>query len=187
MKSNLKKLAVSSIFIALSTILSELIPSISLPFGGSVTILSMVPVCLIGILFGVKWGVCANLVYGIIQMFFGFGNFSYATGLFAVLAIALFDYIVAYGVLGLSGIFKNVIKNRVLAAVLGVILCCLLRFVCHFITGVTVWREIVSTWGAIWYSITYNATYMLPEIITTPLGVLLLIKTKALNFLFSKD
>ena len=186
MKTNLKKLAVSSIFIALSTILSELIPSISLPFGGSITVLSMVPVCLIGIMFGVKWGVCANLVYGIIQMFFGFGNFSYATGLLAVITIALFDYIVAYAVLGLSGIFTKVIKNRVLAAVLGVVLCCLLRYLCHFITGVTVWREIVNTWGAIWYSITYNASYMLPEIITTPLGVFLLIKTKALNPLLSK-
>ena len=186
MKSNLKKLAVSSIFIALSTILSELIPSISLPFGGSITILSMVPVCLIGIMFGIKWGVCANLTYGIIQLLFGIGNFSYATSLTAIIIIALFDYIIAYGVLGLSGIFIKIIKNRVLAGVLGVILCCLLRFICHFITGVTVWREIISTWGAIWYSITYNASYMLPEIITTPLGVFLLIKTKALNSLFLK-
>ena len=187
MKSNLKKLAVSSIFIALSTILSELIPSISLPFGGSITVLSMVPVCLIGIMYGVKWGVCANLVYGLIQMFFGFGNFSYATGFLAVIAIALFDYIAAYGVLGLSGVFMKAVKSKALAAVLGVILCCILRFACHFITGVTVWREIVDPLGAIWYSITYNASYMLPEIITTPLGVFLLLKTKALNFLFSKD
>jgi thiamine transporter len=186
MKSNLKKLAVSSIFIALSTILSELIPSISLPFGGSITVLSMVPVCLIGIMFGIKWGICSGLVYGVIQMFFGFGNFAYATGFIAVLTIALFDYVVAYGVLGLSGIFMKLVKNKAVAALLGVILCCFLRFVCHFITGVTVWREIVSTWGAIWYSITYNASYMLPEIITTPLGAFLLIKTKALNSLISK-
>ncbi len=186
MNSNLKKLAVSSIFIALSTILSELIPSISLPFGGSITILSMVPVCLIGIMFGIKWGVCANLVYGIIQLFFGWGNFSYATSFIAIITIALFDYLIAYGVLGLSGIFIKIIKNRALACVLGVILCCFLRFICHFITGVTVWREIVSTWGAIWYSITYNATYMLPEIITTPFGVFLLVKTKAINSLFIK-
>jgi thiamine transporter len=119
-------------------------------------------------------------------MFFGFGNFAYATGLIAVLTIALFDYVVAYGVLGLSGVFMKVIKNKAVAALLGVILCCFLRFVCHFITGVTVWREIVSTWGAIWYSITYNASYMVPEIITTPLGVFLLVKTKALNSLLSK-
>lgn len=181
MKFNLKKLAVSAIFIALSTVLSELIPSISLPFGGSVTILSMVPVCLIGILFGIKWGIVANLVYGSIQFIFGAGNLAYATWWGAVVAIILFDYIVAYGVLGLSGIFTKVIKNKLLAAVLGVIFVCLLRYLCHFITGVTVWRELADTWAAIWYSITYNATYMIPEIISTPLAVFILMRTNALR------
>ena len=181
MKINLKKLAVSAIFIALSTVLSELIPSISLPFGGSITVLSMVPVCLIGILFGTKWGVLANLIYGTIQFFFGAGNLAYATWWGAIVAIILFDYIVAYGVLGLSGIFTNIMKNKLLAAVLGVILVCVLRYLCHFITGVTVWREIADIWGAIWYSVTYNATYMIPEIISTPLAVFLLLRTNALR------
>ena len=181
MKINLKKLAVSAIFIALSTVLSELIPSISLPFGGSITLLSMVPVCLIGILFGTKWGILANLIYGAIQLIFGAGNLAYATWWGAVVAIILFDYIIAYGVLGLSGIFTNIMKNKLLAAVLGVILVCVLRYLCHFITGVTVWREIADTWGAIWYSITYNATYMIPEIISTPLAVFILMRTNALR------
>lgn len=181
MKPNLKKLTVSAIVIALSTVLSELIPSISLPMGGSITVLSMVPVCLIGIMFGTKWGVLANLVYGGIQLIFGAGNLAYATWWGAVVAIILFDYVIAYGVLGLSGVFKKVIKNKALAAVLGVILVCVLRYLCHFITGVTVWREIADLWGAVWYSITYNATYMVPEIITTPLAVFLLVKTKAID------
>ena len=184
MKNNLKKLAVSAILIALSTVLSELIPSISLPFGGSITLLSMVPVCLIGIMFGTKWGVLANLAYGGIQFFFGLSNVTYAAGVAGIvgaLAVVMFDYVIAYGVLGLSGIFIKIIKNKPLAAVLGVILVCVLRYVCHFITGVTVWREIADLWGAVWYSITYNATYMLPEIITTPLAVFLLLKTKAID------
>ncbi len=184
MKFNLKKLAVSAIFIALSTVLSELIPSISLPFGGSITILSMVPVCLIGIMFGVEWGVLANLAYGGIQFFFGMSNVTYAAGVAGIvgaLAVLLFDYIIAYGVLGLSGIFNKTINNKALAAVFGVLLVCILRYICHFITGVTVWREIADLWGAIWYSITYNATYMIPEMITTPLAVFLLLRTNALR------
>lgn len=181
MKFKVKNLVVCALFIALSTVLSELIPSISLPFGGSVTVLSMVPVCLIGIMFSFKEAILANLVYGAIQLLFGAGNLAYATSLTATVAIILFDYIIAYGVLGLSGIFKKVIKNKGLSAVLGVVFVCLLRYLCHFITGVTVWREIADLSDAIWYSISYNGTYMIPEIIITSLGVYLLIKTKAIN------
>ena len=181
--SNLKKLCVSAIFLALGVVLSELIPSISLPFGGSVTLFSMVPVCLIGIAFGTKWGIFSGLVYGVIQLMFGLSNVTYAWGISAVagIAVLLFDYVVAYGVLGFAGVFKGTVKNQMLAAVLGVVLALLLRFICHFITGVTIWREIADTLGAIWYSITYNGAYMLPEIIITPIGVALLIKAKVLN------
>ena len=184
-KQNLKRLCVSALFIALGVVLSELIPSITLPFGGSVTLFSMVPVCLIAIAFGTKWGVFSGLVYGVIQLMFGLGNVTYAWGISAVagIAVLLLDYIVAYGVMGFAGVFKGTVKNPMLAAILGVILALLLRFVCHFITGVTVWREIADTLGAIWYSITYNGAYMLPEIIITPIGVALLIKAKVLTFL----
>ena len=179
MKNNVKKLTVSALFIALSTVLSELIPSFSLPFGGSVTLFSMVPVCLIGIMFGVKWGILSNLIYGGIQLIFGAGNLAYATWWGAAVAIILFDYIIAYGVLGFTGIFKKIVKNTALAGVLGALFVCVLRYACHFITGVTVWREIADLWGAVWYSITYNATYMIPEMIITPLGVFFLLGSTA--------
>lgn len=181
MKNNLKKLTVSALFIALSTVLSELIPSISLPFGGSITVFSMVPMCLIGIMFGTKWGVLSCTVYGVIQMLFGLGNLSYATWWGAAVIIVLFDYIVAYAVLGFSGVFKGKIKNEFLSLVLGVLFACLLRYICHFITGVTVWREIADLWGAIWFSITYNGSYMIPEMIITPLGAALLYRANILK------
>lgn len=184
-KNNLIAIAVSALFIAISTVLSELIPSISLPFGGSITVFSMVPVCLIGIFFGIQWGVVANLAYGAIQLIFGAGNLAYCTGWRAVVAVVLFDYIVAYGVLGITGIFKNYMKNKTVAYILGVLFACLLRYLCHFITGVTVWREISDFWPAVWFSITYNGAYMIPEMIITPLGTALIVKSgvieKAIN------
>ena len=185
MKNNLKRLCVSAIFLALGVVLSELIPSISLPFGGSVTLFSMVPVCLIAIAYGTKWGVFSGLVYGALQLIFGLSNVTYAWGIapIAGIAVLLLDYVVAYGVLGLSGIFNKVIKNKILSAVLGVALALVLRFICHFITGITVWGNLTEGWSAIWYSITYNATYMLPELIITPVGVALLIKAKVLSAL----
>ncbi len=185
-KKNLIALIVSALFIALSTVLSELIPSISLPFGGSITVLSMVPVCLIGIIFGIKWGLISCTVYGVIQLMFGLSNLAYATGFAAVVAIILFDYVVAYAVLGLTGIFMGRIKNGVLACVLGVLLACLLRYLCHFITGVTVWREIADLWEAVWFSVTYNGTYMIPELITTPIGVAAIVKTGVIQKAVSK-
>ncbi len=180
-KKNLVAVIVSALFIALSTVLSELIPSISLPFGGSITVFSMVPVCLIGIMFGVKVGILANLAYGAIQLVFGAGNLAYGTWWGAVVTIILFDYIVAYAVLGLSGLFGKIVKNKLVSAILGVLFVCLLRYICHFITGVTVWREIADLWEAIWFSITYNGTYMIPEIIITPIGVGVIIKTGAIE------
>lgn len=178
---NLTKLTVSALFIALSTVLSELIPSIEFPFGGSVTVFSMVPVCLIGIMFGTKWGIISSTAYGFVQMLFGLDNLGYATWWGATVVIILFDYIAAYGVLGLSGIFKGKIKNEFAACILGALLAGFLRYVCHFVTGVTVWREIVDIWGAIWYSITYNGSYMIPEMIITAVGIAILYKTKVLK------
>ncbi len=174
-------LTVSAMMIALSTVLSELIPSIELPFGGSITVFSMVPMCLLGVLFGTRLGLFAGLGYSIVQLIFGIENLQWATSGLAVATIILFDYIVAYGVLGLSGIFKKVIKNELLACVLGVVFVCFLRYVCHFITGVTVWREISEFWAAVWFSVTYNGSYMIPEIIITPIGVALLIKSGILK------
>ncbi len=181
MKTSLKKLTVSAMMIALSTVLSELIPSIEFPFGGSVTVFSMVPMCLIGIMFGLPWGLGANFVYGLIQLLFGLDNFSYATSGVAVIIIALFDYLAAYGVLGFSGVFAKLIKNPLWSAVLGTLLACFLRYVCHFITGITVWREIAELWAAISFSITYNGAYMIPEMIITPIGIAILIKTGVLK------
>lgn len=186
MKMNVKKLSVCAILIALSTVLSELIPSIQLPLGGSVTLLSMVPVCLIGIMYGFKWALPATIAYGIIQLFFGLSNISYAigiAGLVGAVTVIMFDYIIAYSVLSLSGIFNKIINNKILASILGVIVVCLLRYICHIITGATVYRELADFSAALWYSITYNGTYMIPEIITTPIGIALIMKTKSINSL----
>ncbi len=181
MKNNLKKLTVSALFIALGVVLSEVIPSIQLPFGGSITLFSMVPVCLIGIMFGIKWGIGTATVYGAVQMLFGLNNLSYATWWGAAVVIILFDYILAYAVLGFSGIFKNTTKNKLLNIILGVVFAVVLRYLCHIITGVTVWREISEFSAALWFSITYNGSYMLPEIIITPLLTAVLYKANVLK------
>ncbi len=180
-RSKTFRLVLTALMLALATVLSEMTP-IRMPMGGTVTPGSMVPLVLIGQLYGMGWGFASCTVYGIVQMLFGLDNFSYATSLWAVIAIALFDYIAAYGIIGLSAVTRK-LKNRALAAGLAGLIAGAGRFVCHFLSGVTVWKEWVDvtalpaalqdTWVArgdaliYSYSFFYNGATMLPEIIIT--------------------
>ncbi len=178
-QETIKKICVSAIFIALSTVLS-MVKILDLKAGGAVTLFSMLPICLISLLFDLKWGVFSACLYGLIQLLQGADSLAYATWWGAAIVIILFDFIVAFGVLGLAGMFKKIIKNQSVACIAGVTLVCFLRFLCHFITGVTVWKK-GTGWDAIWYSITYNGAYMLPELVLTTIAAVLLMKYNVLG------
>lgn len=87
--------------------------------------------------------------------------------------IALFDYIIAYGVAGLGGIFRG-IKNQAVGMGFGALLTGVLRFICHFISGVTVWSGFAEDMPAWLYSLTYNGAYMLPETVILIVGAVLI-------------
>jgi thiamine transporter len=108
----------------------------------------------------------------------------------AAIAILIIDYLLAYGILGIGGIFRNRVKNQTVALVLGVVLALSLRYLCHIVSGFIFygsWAEwfftqesfyAVGPWlvervGGLWlslfYSIFYNGLYMIPEIIVTAL------------------
>ena len=180
------RLVESALMIALATVLSlvpELLPLKLWPNGGSITPLSMLPIALVAFRYSVPWGIGTGCVYGLIQMILGAENLSYGTSWYAVVAIILFDYIIAFGVLGLAGIFRNKFHSKnpriqsmeqPLEITAGVVVSGLLRYACHFISGVTVWR----TWDhgvapEIW-SLFYNGTYMVPEIVLTAIGAFIL-------------
>lgn len=135
MNKKVMMLCESAVMIALATVLSML--KIEWPFGGSITVCSMLPILIIGYRYKPLWGCFTGVVYGLIQLLLGMSNFTYATSGIAVVTIALFDYLIAYGVAGLGGIFRGV-KNQAVGLGLGAILTGVLRFVCHFISGVTV-------------------------------------------------
>lgn len=170
----IRRLAESAIMLALSTILAEL-AVIEFPFGGSVTVFSQVPMVVISYRYGIKWGIFSGLTMGIIQMLFGMGNFAYVSGIVAYLILIFADYIIAFGALGLGGMFKNKIKNSAAALALGGAVVSVIRFVCHFISGVTIWGDYSGGAQAVWeYSLEYNAGYMLPELIITVVGCVVL-------------
>ncbi len=170
------RLVLSALMVAMATVLSLLTP-IQLPFGGSVTLFSMVPLIVVSWLYGPKWGMGTGLVFGLIQMLFGMSNFGYVSGMVAYTILILADYIVPFTAMGLAGIFRGKIRKDTVAISVGAVMSCLIRFVCHFISGVTIWNSFANghTWKLILiYSLTYNGSYMVPETIITVLGCILL-------------
>lgn len=164
--TNLIWLTESAIMIALSTILS-LIKIFDLPYGGSITAGSMLPIVIIAYRYGTAKGLITGLAYSVIQLIFGLGSVSYATSWVAGVAIIMLDYIIAFTVTGLGGIFrKKTNDNQTSSIIFGALLVCILRYICHIISGCTVWAgvSIPSSDGLI-YSVSYNATYMIPETI----------------------
>lgn len=171
-KQKTRRLAESAIMLALSTILAQF-AVFKLPYGGSVTLFSQLPMVIISYRYGVKWGAFTGLVMAVVQMLFGLENFTWVSGLVAYLVLIFADYVVAFGVLGLGGMFKNKIKNQAVALALGSIVVSIVRYVCHFISGVTIWSSYAEG-ASVWeYSLTYNGSYMIPELIITAVGAVI--------------
>lgn len=151
------------VMIALSTVLS-LIKIAELPYGGSVTVASMLPIVIAVYRHGGAWGFGCALTNSLIQMLLGMKNFSYFTTWQSIIALAVFDYVLAFAAFALSGVFKKRIKSQALSLLAGVVLASVLRYACHVISGATVWAGLsIPSEAALIYSFSYNATYMLPE------------------------
>ncbi len=160
----------SAVMIALATILSVFCVY-KLPFGGSVTLLSQLPIILISYRHGIKHGLIAGVVMGVLQMLLGAQNFSYVTGIAAMIILAFSDYLAAFGSLGLGGIFRKRFDRPVLELALGSVAVSLMRYLCHIISGVTIWSGYApENQTVLYYSVTYNGLYMLPELIITAAG-----------------
>lgn len=169
MKKSLR-LTETAIMIALGFILSVL-KIIDMPFGGSVTAFSMLPVVVIAYRYNVSWGLLAGFTASLLQMLMGLKNLTYATSAGAVIAIIMLDYVIAFSVMGLGGIFKGKIKDRGVALAAGALTACVLRYICHVISGCTVWMGVsIPTSDGLLYSLVYNCAYMIPETIITVVG-----------------
>lgn len=143
-----------------------------LPFGGSVTLFSMLFICLIGYWFGPKTGVLTGLAYGILQ----FLQEPYVLNFFQVCC----DYVFAFAALGLAGFFAKS-KNGLLK---GYILGNLMRGLFHTIGGYLYWMDYMpenfpASLASV-YPIVYNYSYVLAEGILTVIVISLPPVKKAL-------
>lgn len=179
----MRKFVECALMVAIATVLSLI--EIELPFGGGLTLCSMLPIILISHRHGIGWGLATSFTYSLIQLVLGLKNVSYGETFVMAAGIVMLDYVVAYTVLGLSGIFNKVFKDRSkpTAVVVGVIVTFTLRFVCHLVSGAWIWgvwmpdefmgMTMTNPWI---YSALYNGWYMLGEMILSTIVVLLLYK-----------
>ena len=206
MTNKTKRLTESAMLMAVAIVLELLskmfIPE--MPFGGQVTLVSMLPVVLISYRHGVKWGLVSGLGYALIEMAIGaktvaaafqpgyFGDGAMIGNAFIMCGL---DYMVAYTVLGLGGIFRNKVKNPGAAFCAGSVVALGARYIAHIASGYILfagWAEWFFTqegfpaWGAslvaslspemlgFVYSLVYNGMYMVPEMILTAIVAVLM-------------
>ncbi len=178
MNSKTTALIESAIMVALATVLS-MITIWKMPLGGSITLLSMLPVMLVSIRHGLKWGLGAAFVYSWTQVLTG-QVFTWGLTPTVLVAALFLDYVIAFTILGFAGAFRSKGTAGVIA---GVTACCVLRFIAHFISGIVLWTNFDEfiVFGQSWvnrpvlYSLCYNGLYMLPETVFTVIGTVALL------------
>jgi len=177
--STVYSLCESAIMIALAAVFSLLrFPPFRIDLwanGGSIDFV-MVPIIILGWRRGFKWAIPAGLALGLVECLIGGGI---GWGLPSV----LLDYVLAFGAVGVAGFFRN--EKWGLYA--GAVAASVARFVIHFVAGVTIWKlavgDSVELFGmsfggdtAYLYSLVYNGSYMLGNMLIALAVVLLLSK-----------
>ena len=208
-RNTTRRLTESAMLLAVAIVL-ELVSKMLIPeqpFGGQLTLASMLPILLISYRHGMKWGFVTGFTYALLEMAIGAktvaaafqpGYFGDGTILTNALIMCFMDYIVAYTALGLGGIFRNKFQKPALSLALGSIVALTARYLAHIVSGYVLfsgWAEWFFTqegfpaWGAalvdslsptalgIVYSIVYNGMYMIPEMILTAIAATFLARS----------
>lgn len=174
-KNNTVILVECALMIALSTVLS-MIKVFELPQGGSITLASMAPLVLVSYRHGVKWGLGTAFVHSLLQMLLQFSA-PPAKTLTAFALVVLLDYVLAFTVLGSAAFWGKPIRNRSASIAFGAAIAVFLRFLCSFASGILIWGEYAPEGTPVWlYSLIYNGSYMLPELVITSVVTVALVK-----------
>ncbi len=171
-----------AVMIALATVLSYL-RIVKFPWGGSITVLSMLPIVIFALRYGVAKGLAVSFVYSLMQLGQGIlfdGLLGWGLTPTALISCMFLDYVGAFSVLCLAGLFGNQKMSGIIG---GTVFAMFLRFAMHYTSGVLIFHSFGELWTGFYtentwlYSLLYNGAYMLPEIIFTTIGSVLLFKT----------
>lgn len=153
---NIQMIVEAGVMLALAFILSQ-IKLGKLPQGGSITLASMFPI----ILFSIRWGALRGILVGVL---FGVLSLIIDPQIFHP-AQVLLDYPIPFGFIGLSGISLIKDKKSVFGYLPFVIISHLLRLAAHIVSGIVFFSEYTPEgMTPFQYSLTYNASYMIPEL-----------------------
>jgi len=206
MQNKTKRLTQSAMLLAVAIVL-ELVSKMFIPeqpFGGQLTVVSMLPIVLVSYRYGMKWGFFTAFTYALLEMAIGGktvaaafqpGYFGDSAMVGNALLMCVLDYLVAYTALGLGGIFRHRIKKPGTALACGSLVALGARYIAHVASGYILfsgWAEWYFTqegfpaWGAqlvsalqpemlgLVYSLVYNGMYMVPEMLFTAVAAVLI-------------
>lgn len=190
-KPKTRILAECAILCAISCVLSIYPKFKFLGQGGSITVCSMLPIIIASYRNGIKWGLLTGFAFALFQLITGASLSGLSVG--SVIVSLLFDYLIAFTVLGLGGMFRGKLKSPRRELCLGAVAAIVLRFVSSFISGFIVFGEYAEwffgnlgdfgAWAlssftgtslSVFYSLVYNASYLVPEMIITGIVAALL-------------
>jgi thiamine transporter len=163
-----KILAEATVFIALTIVLKDVLPPIyEMPQGGAVTIAGLVPLIWFALRRGAKHGIFAGIVYGAIH--------AILPGSYIIHPVqGLLDYPIAFGALGLAGLYKKIPAVGIGLGIFG-------RFLSSFFAGLFFFTDNPFSIEGIYASAAYNGTYLIPEFFITLVVIYILLKRKLLN------
>ena len=184
--TNLTTLTECAVMLALAFALS-CAKLFEMPMGGSVTVASMLPIMLISIKYGVKTGLATSFVYSITQLMQAFASanvFPYCESGTTLVLCILFDYLVPFTVLGLAGLCHklSITKNVELNVYIGIVSSVILRFLCHFTTGVAIWKQWAPEgMGKYLYSLLYNGGFLSVDFVICIVCAILIFRKEELR------
>lgn len=163
-------IALAGVCIAMSFALSY-VKLVDLPFGGSVTLVSLFPVCLYAYIYGTRKGLLIGFIYGLMQ--------AMQDPYIIHPAQFLLDYPIAFAFVALAGAFKglNALKFHQVKFALGAAAVGVTRYISHVLSGVFAFGANAAAEGAtnFWiYSATYNAFVFIDIALVIAAGVLVL-------------
>ena len=169
-KMSAKQLAFCAVALALAMVTS-MIKIFRFPFGGSVTLFSMLFICLIGYFYGPGTGILTAVAYGVLQ--FILGPYIYTP------IQVIVDYPLAFGALGFAGLFWKSRNGLLKGYIIGVVG----RWVFSVISGWVFFGEYAwDGWAALPYSLCYNGAYIFAEAIITIILISIPPVKKAINY-----
>lgn len=158
---------------ALSAVLYTItLPFLTLPYGGAITAGSMIPVLWISLRRGVRVGLFAGVIFGLVALPIDAIRLPYSPIAPNPISVLL-DYPIAFGVLGLAGLFKT-------RPLVGVTVASLTKFLAHFASGVVFWAMFAPI-DPVAYSAIYNGSFMTGECIISMILMYILVKKKLLE------